>query len=142
MPDQDIFDHSFPKGWTNPARKINQGVDPEIAAQATARTRRKYLKELSGLPELKTVYELLPISYSPLDSEIILRVFDQIENYERSSSNRDIADILGKTGRQCCIEIAAKRSDTVKMDIADVTFPLSGIRKAILSKFSRLLASW
>jgi len=110
MPDQDIFNKRFNKGWGGPAKKICKGVSPEIAAAATVRSLRHDLKEMGGVPKFSELYSMLIKAENNGNPKAVYKLFQDLKRYERNSVNRDFTDSVKKAVIQIHLEFSERNS--------------------------------
>lgn len=88
MPDQDIFNKRFSKGWASPAKKICKGVSPEIAARSTARALSSDLKEVGGIRNLPELCDMIIKTLNVSTPNTVGRLLRELRGLEQNSQNR------------------------------------------------------
>ena len=117
MPDQDIFNNKFSKGWARVARKIFKGASPEIAALETARALRGVIKEIGGIRNLSELSDMVYKAQKDVKSIADKELFREFENIERNSQNRVLTAIVNKSIWQNYLDYSERNSNQ------DILFP-------------------
>lgn len=110
MPDQDIFNKRFAKGWGGPARKICRGDNPKNTAEATARALRHDLKETGGIPDLPELHSMLIKAQKGANPKAVYQLFQELKQYERNSINRNLFDSEKKAIIQIYLEFSERNN--------------------------------
>jgi len=119
MPDKDIFDFEFGKRWKKPAREINRGINPAIAAINVTKSLMHYLEELKIISDMRKLYNIVNdyIWYTDFKNKITF--FNKLRDFERNSKNRDSSIILTETCKKIFInlEYEMNNSDISQMNL-------------------------